>query len=938
MMFNRILVFFFLIFGSINLATASDPYDLEDKGMGACELPDGKNTNNCTSKLTVSDGSECLWALAGLPNGSIFPKYPNAQSQGAYGFLIYSDFANVWNYHYYDNDGSKGECRSRHPSVNERVYLVRNGNDPETTTFTVARDYCTARRWWGTSVGSWHCDWWWHEDNDGEEYPGDPWWGDHYSATFNLDDLDGDFKTLYGGAFGGPGIQVAIKRVKKYQPFPHNENSKNPGPRDKACAYIVVGGKDTFLLWSAQHALIGCVDLPGLPGPDVFNTAILTNIVPKVDTTICLDRNAISEKCNTSKTDLLTRGSTFDKPLAVLTNGDKNDLKEVDLRYQFYEDDYDDNIKTCGSIDIEGYSGKKYCAQVPLNQPGKVCICEQGKKTGGDAQNPYNFCGDNPTIGCLPRPSLQQSKLTIVATPVIYVEDPVGNQFNAALPNFVETDLYGSPLYIDSKGNPACLDPSDGKYHVCTKNGIIEKKLAIEPMKFKRRLAIPKEDDQSGYLREYHPDYTLKPYEGAYKKGESTCFDDDGDKKGKRDTGDNDVYYGSDGKFYILDSNGKITNNKAKGDVYCTFKKNPNDPEDKWELLSTKDTPTTFISTDTGSKDLVSPVPTGYKRDSATFYGLSMQSLIPDLSNGAIQFDKYATMFDFPYPEEYKTLTVPKLDYNMCVPITLIDKTEQCTKTGTFHFLPMQDRDRDFCKYTKFEDANNSDRCGKLVPTRGINSADAMKLYCVGIAKDYDPAKDEICINASAGQWSNFRDDTKFDNNCQPPQRSVFCKTLQTVFTMAPAVTEISAESGYTTWPTGPAGKVQIGTCSEKDGFEMRREYIINTQSYYSKQDICDIGKKSGGSCDGYYSEFIKLVDRANSDLKLETLNTWKKDNRNLSKNEIKSFFGQSSLKSFVGNTLDSDDMLFNSYTQLNPTRIVDPYNGTSITNACVAK
>ncbi len=892
-------------------AYAADKHSKEDGGMDECSVPDDKSgvQGNCNDYINILDGTECLWQISGVPEGSKL----NTFLDGSIATKYKDPIVDIWGYKFKDEKGVASECRSRFPSVNERMYIIRQASSEAEgeIEFVVGRDYCSDR-WVWSGTGYWHCNW--GEDDD--DNPNSTHWGDHYQAIFNSstdvqpNDGDSGKKILRNGVLYGH--HICLKRTKRGEKFAHGNNT-NTSTRNKVCAYVVNswGGCNSYF-GDANSALIGCVDEANLPGPDVFNSVIPAEIAPRVDTSLCLSKDVGFEdaKCDKNKKSLVERGSTFDKPMVVMTGG--GFLKqgnvtqppvELELRYQFYKADYDNNIKTCGKMDLPGYSSKEYCAQVPLNNPSKVCACEKDQNFQMPSDNnstaPLNFCGDNKILGCVDRPTLQHSKLVIATEAKVYKHPLTNTKFPAAQVNIVKAmnNNPNKPHYVDKDGKDACLNETDGKFYECSD----DTKLSKEPVDFKKRLPIPIKDLNSHLIREYYPNVSLPPYDAPYSKDKGFC----------KDEKDHDVHYGTSGEFYRLNDQGKITSEKAKGDIVCKV---------DGKKYKSKDKETE---------------PRGYLRDSKKYYGLEFISMIPELDeDGNIKLGRYTSGNDVPSAQR------------VCTPVKTVPLCHNYG--GTTHFVPAGERNRDYClkvpdQNNDNENPNNNPKCAPLA--KGANDAAAMKLYCPGAVKKISQGNgDRICVEGSADEWPfktiqeyyayKAGNIPTFAETCNLPYKADYCSSSTNSITID-GITEPSADSAFALWQEGYPNTSDTGICPEDLGYEVRKKISVYD---YPQATIC--GKSpavTGAQCDSRFNSF--KATKVSLDAKLVEAYTkaWDTSNKNLTSDQIMAVI-QGPLTPFVAGTATNGADYIWYIVNVPPTRTIDKYGKSTYNNACVIK
>ena len=99
------------------------------------DFPSGKNSVSCNDagEIDIYDGIECLFELSNY--------FPSENSKGIISYFdsnikpnveaskYYGVFSDTWAYKLKDGEGVSGECRSRFPSINERMYIKRLQSD-----------------------------------------------------------------------------------------------------------------------------------------------------------------------------------------------------------------------------------------------------------------------------------------------------------------------------------------------------------------------------------------------------------------------------------------------------------------------------------------------------------------------------------------------------------------------------------------------------------------------------------------------------------------------------------------------------------------------------------------------------------------------------------------------------------------------------------------
>lgn len=716
-----------------------------------------------------------------------------------------------------DEIGLQGACTSGYPAVNERMMIIRNGTSQDNVSYVVRKDSCAFRRLvLGYIPG----------DNFAQPIEDDAYRG-LCSLAFDYDDPDGNqwfnnthatFKsgevgtvsssgTLNGGIshwIGGDTVRVI--KIEQGQSW---EGIRNTSHLNWICAYVVSPNSTDPLInplnWDLKS--MGCVDEPPLPGPNVYNKTLPSTLTPYVDTSICMDSTQVGRVCDKTKTTLVARGSTFDKPMIVMSTGlGSTGVNILELRYQF-EGDYDPSIKTCGSFTVPGFDPTlTYCAQLNPYDTSTVCACIKG----GDYPAPnntitntdlydeeiFNICGKNPFIQCVDRPTLEHSQLKMIPQ-YVEVDDLMrGRKIPAVKPIFVQT-RGGDIAYVDKQNRDVCLSKNNNKYYVCDASFAPTTTPAVQPLNYKRKLALPRDDF---YIREY---YIHDVFKGT------NCVDSIG----------NEVYYDYDQRFYLMLS-GKLSTQPANGTVKCRM---PN--------LTGGSTLTTITTDMIGA---------GIARDTGKYvYALNLSAMIPDIKpDKTIHFERYTGPKDDPRPVK------------QCIPYLL---TDICDPYGTTSYYPGGVRDRTECPNIQPIDPIVCAPYGL-----GDNNADALFVNCPGIYKGNSGAVvNSICLNDNSG-WP---DDTiaNYNNSLayrSPLDAATDCHNVKgtdlcvAIGSTCGAVTSRNRATGLALWPAIHNGDAVTSTCDASLGLINTRTLTLDLPN---KIDYCAKITKVGSECDAAY-------------------------------------------------------------------------------------
>lgn len=330
-----------------------------------------------------------------------------------------------------DKIGIKGQCSDYFPTWGERTKLERTSDDPFTARYEVTRQYCWARfvlagspncggpriDWCHEWIFYYPCGWDWDDPN----YVS---WGDTKRRSVSLEDLGGVCKNgvCQGGDCTTVTMLSGVNQSEICLFLPRQEykhGGTNGSKKSKVCAYYkpwmfsgIIGIKDY------SNNLIGCVDVPFNPAPNVFNPSIPSGTEPRVE--VELDIHNLMK----------TYGSSFDQPTVVMS-AKQMDLstniaveEQLVLRYRFKGDTYVYPVSSVpfSTAPVCGYFYKlktKYCAFIPEDQQNKVCVC-QGLEDKDE-------CMAQDSLGCVARPSMSQSDISITGEYTVWI-DELGNQ------------------------------------------------------------------------------------------------------------------------------------------------------------------------------------------------------------------------------------------------------------------------------------------------------------------------------------------------------------------------------------------------------------------------------------------------------------------------------------------------------------------------------
>lgn len=757
-----------------------------------------RTLGNGGSTVTKTDARECPIFFGDLSKYVKDENFTFEIKQPSIDLGIYD----IWLYTSDDAYGKRAYCWDSSPSVNERVIFERVGETIDDVKYRIFTSYCTARYTALQDI----------LDEDLTGYCGDEdtddWSGAHYEVDFSpgevvANDADEGNKTMWWG--GAAGWNMCLKRVKPGETYKHT-GTKNESGIAQVCAYTVFAGNNQcnnpFGLWS--EAFYGCVDEIPLPGPDVMNPVLPSKLSPFVDVTRCMDSVASGPSgCDSTKPNLISSGSTFDKPVVPIIDGQNNTLY---LQYQFKDDFTDSEIPTCSTF-LQADSSLldtniNYCAQVPLNEPNKVCACEARNDGSAYLSEEYiNHCGANPIIGCVDRPTLEHSKLKMVVETDTVIDPVRGTKYPAIRPAFVRTGTDGKILYVDESGADICLgSENDYSYFKCP-NGVASTTPATGNKSYKERLRLPL---ISTKIKEYTPKYPATDIP-------ITCLDQNNTA----------VIINYDGEFYTLDSANKMTTTKAFGTVKCKLN---------------------GVDIDLGGAK-----PSGYAKDNETIYGIPFEAMIP-ITEGTspdetIKYGRYTSARDVP-------------GASICTPLK---NTSICDPRGTTHFFPAGIRDTAFCYIHDLT-------TGQCAGYRIEHDSDASKLFCPGMYKNASSATsgNRICLKPSTNwkfktvadyvEQSTSRSAVDlFQMRCTAIESTELCIGIDLG---CDKILTPSRDSGLAIWTRDlqANGGGQATTCLAEYGLTGQRQFSV-IENFFLQDNVCQ-KKPANKTCEEFYAEF----------------------------------------------------------------------------------
>jgi hypothetical protein len=298
----------------------------------------------CNGWLAATTGIDCV-------TGNCNPKPSPAEGDNSSNTYTISDHIGV-----------RGVCKDYFPTYGEREMFYRTSDDPLNMDLIVKREYCWARYFFiptPDNCGAPNIKWYafipipkWTE---GVNYA---LWGDTIKKTFSLQKRGSDnAQTVFWGS---------NHAYIDYEKVPGKKSGTVVDNPKRICAYFspVAFGK----IVSGSDKLIGCIDIPLNPAPNIYNKII----VPKSSVAVAADKTP--------------DGSSFLKPqifLKVISSTGQNVGSYIPLTY-----DLEQNSKICSNaIDT---LGNVYCPFIQPADPTKICAGLKDKPSSN--------------IGCVDRP------------------------------------------------------------------------------------------------------------------------------------------------------------------------------------------------------------------------------------------------------------------------------------------------------------------------------------------------------------------------------------------------------------------------------------------------------------------------------------------------------------------------------------------------------
>ncbi|MFI4983697.1 MAG: hypothetical protein ACHP6I_00695 [Rickettsiales bacterium] len=845
-------------------------------GSLGCSIP--TEPNGPVQRSFFIHQQECLGVIGAselLQDGSNWPNVTILNGQQSRRYIAF------------DNMGQSGACYSGPiDSTLERLYLTRSGVYPDQATYRVESDDCWTRRNLTWEEGDYQgvCS----NINDYDD-PSHGKWHNNRLANFGYLDLAGTFanffnftngetvKTLNSGV--GPGYEVALIRI-----LPGGDPIANMGggassftnntKYNQICGFRWAGGAPFPLLnYGSVEAFFGCVNEPPLPPPNVFNPVVTGYLSPTVLTNLCMDASQPGG-CDQTQETLVARGSTFDKPMIVLSTGlgatnspcldasspcTKPNPSIMQLQYQF-QGDVNPAITTCAAFNVPGFDKNiQYCAQVDPNNPGQVCACERGNS----GQNPpangtinpsvlygdsfFDYCGSNPYLGCVNRPTLQHSNLMLIPQYVGLTDTVRGWPIPSVAPLFVgiipgsyTATSNGIIAYVDSKGDNACLNQGDNNYYVCSATYTPTTTPSVFPLNYAKQLALP--------IMTTTPSFSIKEFYLNDTFQGTGCVDSVG----------NSVYFGYDLNFYLFQNGVLNTSLPANGTVTCIMPGNA--------------TPVTIAP---GPSD--SLLPNDVEQDNAYIYGLDIEAMIPVInSDNTIDFERYTTPMQ------------SQLPLSNCVPYSL---TDLCDALGTTMFVPAGQRNTQLCPVVAPVDlnpgtSNAPNPClGPPYASMGQNDPNALTLLCPGIyTVTNNSAVDSICLWPQA-IWpydtiANYN--TTIANSisgattstCNTPVPNTLCVGIGSPCSV---INSLEFASDLALWPAMVNSvNPKYSTCDPSMGLQPAQSVTVGPLGSFQTQ-FCSILNIPAASCASTYATYMSGSGWANLQTAVKTMltNLW---------------------------------------------------------------
>ena len=309
--------------------------------------------------------------------------------------------------------------------------------------------------------------------------------------------------------------------VEKYAPgdtMAYN-NETNTSSLTKYCVYNDLKNVNGSCLTPAAVSFIGCVDVPPMPGPPLYNSTLVTQQIPQVDDNGCSQSYAATDPlyttCIMNYYTSSPLNSTFQTPVIqlVLTTYDTSGNPTnhyLPLQYSFANHNPQSattdhtHYPQSGSYSTSLFNPSTpytFFAQIPSAYPSQICVCAIIGST--------NYCSQEVYMGCIPRPTLEQSGYALVVDNLQNIFDdckndgcgvnfssPTGysdtvahttvtNTFKNPIPNaqitFVKLDSNGNPMIFDANGNQIGKNIADRRYYLLNADGTLSNALATYP-------------------------------------------------------------------------------------------------------------------------------------------------------------------------------------------------------------------------------------------------------------------------------------------------------------------------------------------------------------------------------------------------------------------------------------------------------------------------
>ena len=285
-----------------------------------------------------------------------------------------------------DNIGVMGTCQDYFPTWGEREIFYRDSNDPANMKFHVVRHYCWGRNFFYSSDNCGGPNWGPHfysglSWDNGASYAS---WGDYIDVPFSLSDIgskDG-VKTIFWGS--------------NYAYIDYGKDlNNNPNPK-KVCAYYSPSWIAQAFTGNVSNAyLIGCIDIPLMPAPPIYNKIIVPH-----------DSVALSP--------ITPDASTFENPaitLKTITSSGADSGQTITLVYDFN--------KNNGEQESQALLGQSFRPTFSSATPSKICASS-----------------DKGVLGCVDRKKPSDSGIKIEAIADYYVYDNCNDPSSQATNSF----------------------------------------------------------------------------------------------------------------------------------------------------------------------------------------------------------------------------------------------------------------------------------------------------------------------------------------------------------------------------------------------------------------------------------------------------------------------------------------------------------------------